>query len=104
MDTVEKELANIYADMDQSDEYRVHAVFVHQGDAAFGHYWAYMYDLEEKRWLKYNDSIVSEVSEDEVFADTTGSSSNAYALIYVRNEGEFWFYNNGNACGVIKRY
>ncbi|CAG8550036.1 2207_t:CDS:2, partial [Paraglomus occultum] len=64
--------------------YRIHAVFVHSGQASFGHYWVYIYDFENERWLKYNDSYVSEVRESEVFADTTGSTANPYCMVYVR--------------------
>ncbi|CAG8527134.1 2401_t:CDS:2 [Ambispora gerdemannii] len=65
-------------------EYRIHAVFIHSGQASFGHYWIYIYDFELDRWLKYNDTEVSEVEEAEVFADTSGSSTNPYCMVYVR--------------------
>ncbi|CAI2169084.1 20432_t:CDS:10, partial [Funneliformis geosporum] len=65
-------------------EYRLHAVFIHSGQATFGHYWIYIYDFEKDRWLKFNDSYVTELEEREVFADTTGSSANPYCMVYVR--------------------
>ncbi|KNC98817.1 ubiquitin-specific protease UBP2 [Spizellomyces punctatus DAOM BR117] len=71
------------ADMKQL-EYKLHAVFIHLGEASFGHYWTYIYDEENDRWLKFDDSVVSKVSESDVFSDTTGSTANAYALIYVK--------------------
>ncbi|TPX70357.1 hypothetical protein SpCBS45565_g01777 [Spizellomyces sp. 'palustris'] len=71
------------ADMNQL-EYKLHAVFIHLGEASFGHYWIYIYDEENDRWLKFDDSVVSKVSESDVFSDTTGSTANAYALIYVK--------------------
>jgi ubiquitin carboxyl-terminal hydrolase 25 len=36
------------------------------------------------RWLKYNDTRVTDVSASEVLADTTGSTSNPYWLSFVR--------------------
>ncbi|KAF9154220.1 ubiquitin-specific protease ubp2 [Linnemannia schmuckeri] len=44
-------------------EYKIHAVFHHEGGANFGHYWVYIYDdkAEVPRWLKYSDDTVSEV-------------------------------------------
>ncbi|KAI8904600.1 hypothetical protein DFJ77DRAFT_443916 [Powellomyces hirtus] len=74
------------ANLDGNMKYGLHAVFVHLGEASFGHYYTYMWDNELNRWLKYNDSQVTEVSESVVFSDTTGSTANAYALIYVRAE------------------
>ncbi|KAI9099981.1 hypothetical protein DFS34DRAFT_516838 [Phlyctochytrium arcticum] len=59
--------------------YQLQAVFVHLGEAAFGHYFAYIWHAESSRWLKFNDSIVSEVPESEVL-----QSPDAYALIYVK--------------------
>ncbi|KAI8054075.1 hypothetical protein BDF22DRAFT_775805 [Syncephalis plumigaleata] len=64
-------------------EYRLHAVFMHRGQASFGHYWIYIYDWENQRWFKYNDDIVTEVSKDEVFKDTTGDDANPYCMVYV---------------------
>ncbi|KAF9359839.1 ubiquitin-specific protease ubp2 [Mortierella sp. AD094] len=50
------------ADLNQA-EYKIHAVFHHEGGANFGHYWVYILDeaSEEPRWLKYSDDFVSEV-------------------------------------------
>ncbi|RHZ86596.1 hypothetical protein Glove_48g70 [Diversispora epigaea] len=69
-------------------KYLLHAVFIHSGQANFGHYWIYIYDFEKNRWLKYNDSYVTEVDEYEVFADTTGSSANPYCMVYVREQDD----------------
>ena len=50
------------ADLNQT-EYKIHAVFHHEGGANFGHYWVYIFDdkSDEPRWLKYSDDLVSEV-------------------------------------------
>lgn len=50
------------ADLNQT-EYKIHAVFHHEGGANFGHYWVYILDDQPSgsRWLKYSDDIVSEV-------------------------------------------
>lgn len=63
--------------------YKIHAVFVHQGQANYGHYWIYILDHVEDQWWKYNDSLVTKVNEQEVFHDTTGSTANPYFLVYV---------------------
>ncbi|KAI8997594.1 hypothetical protein BDB01DRAFT_771683 [Pilobolus umbonatus] len=63
--------------------YNLHAVFIHQGQASYGHYWIYIYDHIGEQWWKYNDSFVTKVNENEVFQDTTGSTANPYFLVYV---------------------
>ncbi|KAI9342437.1 hypothetical protein BD770DRAFT_329830 [Pilaira anomala] len=63
--------------------YKLHAVFIHQGQANYGHYWIYILDHEENQWWKYNDSTVSKVNESEVYHDTSGSTANPYFLVYV---------------------
>lgn len=67
-------------------EYVLTSVFVHRGASpSFGHYFIYQRRMprkidEEDVWFKYNDSDVSVVSADEVFADTTGSTANPYLV------------------------
>lgn len=63
--------------------YNLHAVFIHQGQANYGHYWVYIYDHEGDQWWKYNDSLVTKVNESEILHDTTGSTANPYFLVYV---------------------
>lgn len=63
--------------------YKLHAVFIHQGQANYGHYWIYILDHNENQWWKYNDSLVSKANESEIFHDTTGSTANPYFLVYV---------------------
>ncbi|KAL7327567.1 ubiquitin-specific protease ubp2 [Mucor circinelloides] len=63
--------------------YRLHAVFIHQGQANYGHYWIYIYDHKGDQWWKYNDSLVTKVNESEILHDTTGSTANPYFLVYV---------------------
>ncbi|KAK9727888.1 ubiquitin-specific protease ubp2 [Basidiobolus ranarum] len=70
----------------QEDEYVLHAVFIHQGEATYGHYWIYIYDFTDDKWYKYNDANVTEVAESEVLADTTNSTANPYCIVYVKAE------------------
>lgn len=79
--------------------YKLHAVFIHQGQANYGHYWIYILDHKENQWWKYNDSHVTKVKykcfffvfklmlqkvkEAEILHDTTGSTANPYFLVYV---------------------
>uniref|UniRef100_A0A8C5N116 Ubiquitin carboxyl-terminal hydrolase 25 n=1 Tax=Leptobrachium leishanense TaxID=445787 RepID=A0A8C5N116_9ANUR len=69
--------------------YRLHAVLVHEGQANAGHYWAYIFDHREKRWMKYNDISVTKSSWEELERDSFGGYRNAsaYCLMYI-NDGE----------------
>ncbi|XP_071095557.1 LOW QUALITY PROTEIN: ubiquitin carboxyl-terminal hydrolase 25-like [Haliotis cracherodii] len=69
----------------QKFPYHLHAVLVHEGQAASGHYWAYIYDLTREKWLKFNDITVSESSWEELEKESMGGYHNAsaYCLMYV---------------------
>jgi len=71
--------------------YELTSVFVHRGASPqFGHYFFYSRNLPDhpNEWFKYNDSSVTEVSKDEIFADTTGSTANPYLLVFARKDSE----------------
>ncbi|GAA6009632.1 ubiquitin-specific protease UBP2 [Rhodotorula paludigena] len=85
---VRDELHEVWREGEGSDgtRYELTAVFIHRGTALSGHYYIYQRDHRNpQRWLKYNDSVVSEVDKDEVFRETTGDT-NAYFLAYVRKD------------------
>ncbi|KAM4545798.1 ubiquitin carboxyl-terminal hydrolase 28 isoform 1-T1 [Odontesthes bonariensis] len=65
--------------------YRLHAVLVHEGQASAGHYWAYIYDHANQRWMKYNDVSITESSWEELERDSYGGMTNAsaYCLMYI---------------------
>ncbi|XP_049524790.1 ubiquitin carboxyl-terminal hydrolase 25-like isoform X4 [Dermacentor silvarum] len=65
--------------------YRLHAVLVHEGQAASGHYWAFVYCPHRAAWLKFNDVTVSEVTWAELLRDSVGGHhcTSAYCLLYV---------------------
>lgn len=75
----------------QSYGYKLHSIIIHSGQADSGHYFAYIYDVEQKKWRKYNDIQVTEVPEDEVMKTSIGeenSSVSAYFLVYVSQVNE----------------
>lgn len=65
--------------------YQLSAVFIHRGTASSGHYFIYQRDSKRpERWLKYNDSIVTDIDpNEEIFRETTGDQ-NPYFLVYCR--------------------
>uniref|UniRef100_A0A8C6UGZ3 Ubiquitin carboxyl-terminal hydrolase n=1 Tax=Neogobius melanostomus TaxID=47308 RepID=A0A8C6UGZ3_9GOBI len=77
--------------------YRLHAVLVHEGQASAGHYWAYIYDHGNKRWLKYNDR--------DSFGGMTNAS--AYCLMYIDDKMPQLITaarGHGLAAPVLRRY
>ncbi|KAL1711514.1 hypothetical protein EV715DRAFT_298007 [Schizophyllum commune] len=71
----------------QEMAYQLASVFIHEGTSTSGgHYYFYSRNLpaHPDEWLKYDDSAVSVVDAEEVYADTAGRSANAYFLVYAR--------------------
>jgi ubiquitin carboxyl-terminal hydrolase 25/28 len=66
----------------------LHAICVHDGGADDGHYFTFIRDHCNKKWIKMNDIKISEVTEEEVFAQCVGGHGNmtAYWLVYVNEE------------------
>ncbi|XP_026794607.3 ubiquitin carboxyl-terminal hydrolase 28 isoform X1 [Pangasianodon hypophthalmus] len=88
IDKVSQALEGMYSDNSLCQvPYRLHAVLVHEGQASAGHYWAYIYDHTNKRWLKYNDVMVTESSWEELVRDSYGGMTNAsaYCLMYIND-------------------
>ena len=75
----------------QKVPYRLHAVLVHEGQANAGHYWAYIYDPHQRRWMKYNDISVTKSSWEELVRDSFGGYRNAsaYCLMYINDKKPF---------------
>ncbi|KAF3705855.1 Ubiquitin carboxyl-terminal hydrolase 28 [Channa argus] len=65
--------------------YKLHAVLVHEGQASAGHYWAYIFDHANQRWMKFNDISITESSWEELERDSFGGMTNAsaYCLMYI---------------------
>ncbi|KFP28495.1 Ubiquitin carboxyl-terminal hydrolase 25, partial [Colius striatus] len=66
--------------------YRLHAVLVHEGQANAGHYWAYIYDHHQNRWMKYNDISVTKSTWEELERDSFGG---AYCLMYINDKEQY---------------
>lgn len=73
----------------QDMAYSLFAVFIHRGEASYGHYWTYIKDFQnEGIWRKYNDETVSEIHEDEVFNFVEGNTATPYFLVLVKKDHE----------------
>ncbi|XP_045207916.2 ubiquitin carboxyl-terminal hydrolase 25-like [Mercenaria mercenaria] len=83
---LEDSINRMYSDEAMTkNAYHLHAVLVHEGQAASGHYWAYIYDTASEQWLKFNDITVSEASWEELEKESVGGYHNAsaYCLMYI---------------------
>lgn len=79
---LKQELEELWKNENEA-QYELTSVFIHRGSSpSFGHYFFYSRNLPDHpdQWFKYNDSSVTVVSKDEVFADTTGSTANPYMV------------------------
>jgi len=62
------ENADVDGAVDTCFKYDLFAILMHAGAAGGGHYYAYILDQSSKKWLKFNDSNVEWVSDEEVAA------------------------------------
>ncbi|CAK7901887.1 ubiquitin carboxyl-terminal hydrolase 2 [[Candida] anglica] len=68
--------------------YSVFAIFIHRGEASYGHYWIYIKDPKRNIFRKYNDETVTEVPLSEVMNFADGNTATPYYIVYVKDELE----------------
>lgn len=66
--------------------YSIFAIFIHRGEASYGHYWVYIRDPTKNVFRKYNDETVTEVPASEVFNFVEGNTATPYYIVYVKDE------------------
>ncbi|KAJ3452079.1 ubiquitin carboxyl-terminal hydrolase [Anaeramoeba flamelloides] len=82
---IKSQIEHLYDDLKQ-EKYRIHSIIIHFGDPNRGHYYSYVFDEKNQRWLDFNDRKVTEIDEETVLKKSYGDSKesvNAYCLIYV---------------------
>ncbi|ODV90022.1 hypothetical protein CANCADRAFT_99732 [Tortispora caseinolytica NRRL Y-17796] len=87
IEKLEKELDEVLNDKEfQKHPYRLHSVFIHRGQATFGHYWIYIYDFENDIFRSYNDETVTTVADIQsaIYDDVAGNTATPYFVVYVR--------------------
>ena len=47
--------------------YELYSIFIHDGGACGGHYYAYMKDFESGEWIRFNDSRVYKIPKKNVY-------------------------------------
>jgi ubiquitin carboxyl-terminal hydrolase 7 len=96
--------------MNNEEDYRysLHSVVVHKGTVNQGHYFAFIKPEVDGKWYMFNDEIVREADEHEVFEFNYGGANkiyrhkdrgniveipqradaNAYILVYIKKTSE----------------
>lgn len=72
---------------EKDDEYKLTGIIVHEGSAASsGHYYSYIYKSDYNQWFCFDDSMVSQVSENDLkdLFSAMSSCRTAYMLFYTR--------------------
>lgn len=68
--------------------YSLFAIFIHRGEASYGHYWVYIKDPKRNIYRKYNDDTVTEVPLSEVLNFTESNTATPYYMVFVKKELE----------------
>jgi ubiquitin carboxyl-terminal hydrolase 25/28 len=56
---LDSKIALAYKDINKTPYY-LYSLLIHEGGADSGHYYSYTFDLQAKKWRKYNDINISE--------------------------------------------
>lgn len=83
---LEEESMSIFADL-KDHPYLLQAVFIHRGTATGGHYWIYIHDFKNNIWRKYNDDVVTEVTDlADIFTQEEVYPATSTGMVYVRKD------------------
>eukprot|EP00048_Salpingoeca_helianthica_P014812 m.223684 g.223684 ORF g.223684 m.223684 type:complete len:1224 (+) comp16297_c0_seq1:475-4146(+) len=63
---------------DDGNQYELFSIMIHSGSALGGHYYAYIKSFENNKWYCFNDSSVSEITEDTLEKTFGGATSTSY--------------------------
>ena len=74
----------------QCVQFKLRGIIMHSGIAQYGHYTSYIIDKATGKWRCFNDSTVSDVTEEQVLNSAYGQaqSKNAYLIFYERIDTE----------------
>ena len=89
MSKLKNQVKSAYALPDlEKHSYHLHSICIHDGNASSGHYYSFIYDRFQKKWRRYSDLRVVDVSEEEVMNIAMGNGKSwetAYWLVYIDN-------------------
>ena len=56
-------------------KYNLHSVCIHEGNATSGHFWTYIWNMQQHKWYKFNDTEVLESTWDDLYENAVGGGS-----------------------------
>lgn len=59
-------------DIENSNQYRLYSVLVHNGDIYYGHYYSFQRPCKNSDWFKFDDEQVTRVNEEQAIDDNFG--------------------------------
>ncbi|CAD8153581.1 unnamed protein product [Paramecium pentaurelia] len=81
----------------KKQKYILQSILMHEGNPDAGHYFAYIYNLDDQKWYYFNDIHVHEEIEQNVLKNAYGDQSNsksAYLLQYVKEDNAKFAQNS----------
>jgi len=49
-------------------------VCIHEGNATSGHFWTYIWNKQQSKWFKFNDTEVSESNWEDLYENAVGGN------------------------------
>ncbi|CAD8158155.1 unnamed protein product [Paramecium octaurelia] len=93
---IEQKISESYNSL-KKQKYILQSILMHEGNPDAGHYYAYIYNLDDQKWYYFNDINVHEEIEQNVlknaFGDQTNSKS-AYLIQYVKEDNAKFAQNS----------
>lgn len=95
--SLKSQISDLEGKIDQQFEsykkigYELFAIFIHRGEASYGHYWIYIRDPKRNIYRKYNDETVTEVQLEEIFNFNEDNTATPYFVVYAK-ENKFIDY------------
>ena len=64
LETLKMKVKKSYGDKEfQKYPYNLHSICIHDGNATTGHYYSFVYDSLNNRWIKYSDIKIQEANQ-----------------------------------------
>lgn len=55
-------------------KYNLHSVCIHEGNATSGHFWTYIWNKQQSKWHKFNDTEVCESNWEDLYENAVGGN------------------------------
>ncbi|CAK77957.1 unnamed protein product (macronuclear) [Paramecium tetraurelia] len=93
---IEQKISESYNSL-KKQKYILQSILMHEGNPDAGHYYAYIYNLDDQKWYYFNDINVHEEVEQNVLKNAFGDQSNsksAYLIQYVKEDNAKFAQNS----------